>query len=322
MKIKSILQPKSVICHSPIFIYADNMSQDNFVTCFNDYYACIECYSDKVVILSDEELIKQEFSIQSDSLEIPNIKAHIDCYFDVLEKIMEFLEDDKNTKLYGSFSSDFFKINPKSKDLLAVFYLPNKIYQNFGIPEMPFKYNKGSYDDIDTSILDKHLDILQNTPELRMINPSTRIDINTKRTLLDIFKNLYAINPSNNQFYMNNKNISIAGSSPCQNFSITYEDLSLKSTCGTAIKSNDCPKENINNLLALINSLKEDSDLSKSRLEDITKIQTVCDNYHVENYKSVEEYSNVYHTSSTITGKLKPNIKLQDVILAFHTHPQ
>lgn len=130
-----------------------------------------------------------------------------------------------------------------------------------------------------------------------------------------IYENYKKINPSPYLFYFDLKEEVLLGASPeimikCQNRKITLKPIS-----GT-IKRGDSILEDHVNMMNLLNSKKEKSELDM--LIDLGRndLSKICKSgITIEQYRSIEKYSHLYHTVAKISGILEDQYSGFDALI-------
>lgn len=140
---------------------------------------------------------------------------------------------------------------------------------------------------------------------------SARMNLNIKNT----YKALRESSPSPYMFLWKRDNVSLIGNSPELQLKIQSGDITIRPIAGTSkgkgtvetrekvIKMlSESPKENAEHVMLV--------DLARNDVGRVSKVGTV----NVEKLMDIEEYSNVFHLTSTVTGELLDNI---DSMVAF-----
>ena len=188
-----------------------------------------------------------------------------------------------------------FKINKK-----------NKIIKNFKI-----NINQKTY----TKIFNKFKKKIR-SGETYQIKICTKYKNKSKIDPLDFFYRLTKSNLAPEAFMIKDKNFSIISRSPENLITKNGLSISTKPIAGTLRKT-----KKINKIKALNffrNNIKETKehnmivDMERNDLSRICKPGTV----RLKKEKTVEEYKDLYHYVSLISGKLKKNIKNIDIIKA------
>lgn len=146
---------------------------------------------------------------------------------------------------------------------------------------------------------------------------SNRQSADFKGDLLSVYRALRTINPSPYMFYMNFKNLQIAGASPETLISLNSGELTTFPIAGTC-KRGKTRIEDEANIKALLENEKELAehnmlvDLSRNDLGKISEFGSV----KVIDYQKILKFSHVSHISSTVTGILKSGLDQFDALSA------
>jgi para-aminobenzoate synthetase component I len=182
----------------------------------------------------------------------------------------------------------------------------NKVNKNFKI-----NINQNSY----TKIFNKFKKKIR-SGETYQIKICTKYKNKSKIDPLDFFCRLSKTNLAPEAFMIKDKNFSIISCSPENLITKNGLSISTKPIAGTLRKT-----KKINKIKALNffkNNIKETKehnmivDMERNDLSRICKSGSV----KLKKEKTVEEYKDLYHYVSLITGKLKKNIKNIDIIKA------
>lgn len=261
---------------------------------------------------------------------------------------LEFLEDllqnsqkKTNLRLMGYFSFEFglelqnIKVNKKEKKLIPDFYfiLPTELEifdTNFNTinkfkvsndsviietptnPYIPSTVKKFESNLTKTNYQKKLAIIRKNiiNGETYQVNFAQRFHGTSYKTPIQIFNELYKLNPSPHQAILHTANFSIISNSPECLYKKEKNTLKTYPIKGT-LKANLDPK-------ILIDSAKDKAelemivDLERNDLGKIAKTGTV----KVTKHRYLETYNNVHHTLSEISCTLKPKTKFSQIILS------
>lgn len=132
---------------------------------------------------------------------------------------------------------------------------------------------------------------------------------------LEVYENYKKVNPSPYLFYFDLNGEVLLGASPeimvkCQNRKVTLKPIS-----GTARRGEDTLQDHIN-MMNLLNSEKEKAeldmliDLGRNDLSRICKAGIT-----IEQYRSIEKYSHVYHTVAKVSGILEDEFSGFDALV-------
>jgi para-aminobenzoate synthetase component I len=237
----------------------------------------------------------------------------------------------KNTDLFIGFIgyellNNLINIKiPKQKNMnfpKGIFYKPEKKIklsnyfkyesENY-IKDSNFKINinRNSYTKIFTKFKKKI-----KSGETYQIKICTKYKKKSKINPLDFFCRLAKTNLAPEAFMIKDKNFSIVSCSPENLITKIGSSISTKPIAGTLRKS-----KNINKIKALsffrnnIKETKEHNMIVDMERNDLSKI-CIPGSVKLKKEKTVEEYKDLYHYVSLITGKLKKDIKNIDIIKA------
>ena len=205
----------------------------------------------------------------------------------------------------GIFYKPETKINLKN-NLIFNSSKINKINKNFKI-----NINKNSY----TKIFNRFKKKIK-SGETYQIKICTKYKNKSSIDPLDFFCRLAKTNLAPEAFMIKDKNFSIISCSP-ENL-ITKKGLSIstKPIAGTLRKNNKLNKSKA--LKFFRNNIKETKEhnmIVDMERNDLSRI-CVPGSVKIKKEKTVEEYKDLYHYVSLVTGKLKKNIKNLDIIRA------
>ncbi|MDP4008361.1 MAG: anthranilate synthase component I family protein [Candidatus Peregrinibacteria bacterium] len=164
--------------------------------------------------------------------------------------------------------------------------------------------------------------------ETYQVNFSQRFCFDSHKSPWEIYKSVTEINPTKYQVFLNgytedSGGFSVVSNSPERLFKISYVDNKrkietrpIKGTSG--IRGGETAAE-----LKLIGDCLVQSDKDRAELEMIVDMSRndlgrVCEfgTVQVDEHRIVERYSHLLHTASNISGILKSNVKLYDVMRA------
>jgi len=144
-----------------------------------------------------------------------------------------------------------------------------------------------------------------------------QINATFKGSHFELFKSYKAQNPSPYMFFVNlGKNEYMLGASPEMMIRVQNSYVEIRPISGTA-KRGKTPFEDHENMMDLLNSVKEKSELDM--LIDLARndLNRVCEpNLEITDYRHVEKYSQVMHTVAHIKGKLQSNKTAFDALIA------
>ena len=249
-----------------------------------------------------------------------------------LNKKFKFKKKFKNTDLLIGFFGYEILNNligvklPKQKSInfsKGIFYKPetkislkeNLFYQSSIINKVNKKFKININQNLYTKIFNKFKKKIR-SGETYQIKICTKYKNKSKIDPLDFFCRLSKTNLAPEAFMIKDKNFSIISCSPENLITKNGLSISTKPIAGTLRKT-----KKINKIKALNffkNNIKETKehnmivDMERNDLSRICKPGSV----KLKKEKTVEEYKDLYHYVSLITGKLKKNIKNMDIIKA------
>ena len=267
-----------------------------------------DLYTDfsKKIILNDKNIIK--FLRTKNKSRSKNTDLFIGFFgYEILNKLIGVkLPKQKSINFpKGIFYKAETKINLKD-NLIFNSQKKNKINKNFKI-----NINQNSY----TKIFNKFKKKIK-SGETYQIKICTKYKNKSTIDPLDFFCRLAKTNLAPEAFMIKDKNFSIISCSP-ENL-ITKKGLSIstKPIAGTLRKNNKLNKSKA--LKFFRNNIKETKEhnmIVDMERNDLSRI-CVPGSVKIKKEKTVEEYKDLYHYVSLVTGKLKKNIKNLDIIKA------
>ena len=267
-----------------------------------------DLYTDfsKKIILNDKNIIK--FLRTKNKSRSKNTDLFIGFFgYEILNKLIGVkLPKQKSINFpKGIFYKPETKINLKD-NLIFNSQKKNKINKNFKI-----NINQNSY----TKIFNKFKKKIK-SGETYQIKICTKYKNKSSIDPLDFFCRLAKTNLAPEAFMIKDKNFSIISCSP-ENL-ITKKGLSIstKPIAGTLRKNNKLNKSKA--LKFFRNNIKETKEhnmIVDMERNDLSRI-CVPGSVKIKKEKTVEEYKDLYHYVSLVTGKLKKNIKNLDIIKA------
>ena len=267
-----------------------------------------DLYTDfsKKIILNDKNIIK--FLRTKNKSRSKNTDLFIGFFgYEILNKLIGVkLPKQKSINFpKGIFYKPETKINLKD-NLIFNSQKKNKKNKNFKI-----NINQNSY----TKIFNKFKKKIK-SGETYQIKICTKYKNKSTIDPLDFFCRLAKTNLAPEAFMIKDKNFSIISCSP-ENL-ITKKGLSIstKPIAGTLRKNNKLNKSKA--LKFFRNNIKETKEhnmIVDMERNDLSRI-CVPGSVKIKKEKTVEEYKDLYHYVSLVTGKLKKNIKNLDIIKA------
>ena len=249
--------------------------------------------------------------------EIPNTsEKNVDipqCYFNLYDNII--IIDNKEKKTYISACG---KLNSKKKSIsiiesaiLNAKKIENPIYEE-GIEKFNSNFTKDEY----LETVEKVREYIK-SGDIYITNLTQTFILNTKKSSYETYKKLRHINPAPFSAYMNLDNFSVVSSSPERFLKIENRIVQTRPIKGTRPRGGNM-EEDTKNRLELLESEKDKAellmivDLERNDLSKVCKPNSV----KVNSLFELEEYSTVYHLSSTIEGELKDEFNSIDCIKA------
>lgn len=133
---------------------------------------------------------------------------------------------------------------------------------------------------------------------------------------LALYESYKEINPSPYLYYFDFKEAQLFGASPEIMVRVENNKVTLKPISGTAPRGKNAMEDH-ERLLALLNSNKEKSELDM--LIDLGRndLSKICKpGITIENYRSIEQYSHVFHTVARLSGELQDERSGIDALIA------
>lgn len=249
--------------------------------------------------------------------EIPDLsEKNVDipqCYFNLYDNII--IIDNKDKKTYISACG---KLSPKEKSISII---ENLILNSKKI-EYP-TYEEGIEKFISNFTKDEYLETVEKVREyiingdIYITNLTQTFILNTKKSSYETYKKLRHINPAPFAAYMKLDDFSVVSSSPERFLKIENRIVQTRPIKGTRPRGRNM-EEDTKNRLELLESEKDKAellmivDLERNDLSKVCKPNSV----KVKSLFELEEYSTVYHLSSTIEGELKDEFNSIDCIKA------
>lgn len=146
---------------------------------------------------------------------------------------------------------------------------------------------------------------------------SNRVSAKFEGSLLNTYRNLRTENPSPYMFYLNLKDMELAGASPETLVALKDGSIKTYALAGTCHRGKT-PKEDEQLINALLSDEKELAehdmliDLAKNDFGKVCKFGTV----DFSEYRNIKKYSAVSHISTKVFGDIRDDIKPTDVISA------
>ena len=146
---------------------------------------------------------------------------------------------------------------------------------------------------------------------------SQRFSCKIKKSAFDIYRNLRSINPSPYMYYLNFKDVSLAGSSPEMFVRCENGTVEMRPIAGTR-KRGRYSEEDLELSRNLLSDTKEKAehlmlvDLGRNDLGRVCKYGTV----NVNEFMAIEKYSHVMHIVSNVKGELRKDKNIFDVVAA------
>ena len=297
-------QPKQLINKN----YLNKINNSNKAFIVYKTIKGFDLYTDfsKKIILNDKNIIK--FLRTKNKSRSKNTDLFIGFFgYEILNKLIGVkLPKQKSINFpKGIFYKPETKINLKD-NLIFNSQKKNKINKNFKI-----NINQNSY----TKIFNKFKKKIK-SGETYQIKICTKYKNKSTIDPLDFFCRLAKTNLAPEAFMIKDKNFSIISCSP-ENL-ITKKGLSIstKPIAGTLKKNNKLNKSKA--LKFFRNNIKETKEHNMIVDMERNDLSRICipGSVKIKKEKTVEEYKDLYHYVSLVTGKLKKNIKNLDIIKA------
>lgn len=146
---------------------------------------------------------------------------------------------------------------------------------------------------------------------------SNRVTAEFEGSLLNTYRNLRTENPSPYMFYLNLKDMEIAGASPETLVALKDGNIKTYALAGTCHRGKTSEEDEtlINKLLADEKELAEHDmliDLAKNDFGQICKFDTI----KYSEYRNIKKYSAVSHISTKVSGDIRDDVKPTDVVSA------
>jgi len=261
-------------------------------------------------------------------------------YVDKIASLISNFDTDADFGLYGFFSYELInmKLGIDVSDLpLGIFYLPEIMSLN---GEPAFKYSMECHDDVDMKVVEPIIpgdedpfdlrkfskgesgvyeqlyDISQDNISSRRINslnPSFSVSRKIKNNSYDVYEKLKSKNAAPYNFYMSYLGLDVLGSSPAMFVRMKENLVETSPICGT-IARGKTDEEDFLKIKKLLDSEKDDYELSECIRCDVEAKKNSCDQINLINGKEIEKFANVFHTSAHITGRLQTGKTIGNVI--------
>lgn len=148
---------------------------------------------------------------------------------------------------------------------------------------------------------------------LRSVNPSYAIQHPSARNGYQIHQDLLERNPAPYNLYFDGGDFQLAGSSPAMFLRLRDGRLSTSPICGTIARG--CGEaEDQAQVEKLLASDKDRFELEECVKADIQAKKASCEDIRIDIEREVERFANVFHTSASVSARLKPGKTLADAI--------
>jgi len=153
--------------------------------------------------------------------------------------------------------------------------------------------------------------------DIFQVNISQRFQIEISEDPVETFIYLRNTSPAPYSAFMNYGDTKIISTSPERFFNIIGNVIETKPIKGTISRGNT-KEEDEKNREILLSSKKDLAELTMIVDLERNDIGKICEfgSVSVEKHQEIETYSNVFHTVSSIVGRLKESVELIDVIKA------
>ena len=282
--------------------------------------------NDKTIPSAQSIIVKKTIGVIDYVDEIASLLLKFDAYADFC--------------LYGFFTYELInmKLGVDVPDTpLGIFYLPEIMSINKG---PAFRYLIQSDRDIELEsgepFVSDHKDIFDlrkfstgesgvyehlydlsrdsiSSRKIRSVNPSFTISKETKVNPYEMYMRLKSINRAPYNFYMSDHGCDVVGSSPAMFMRVKSNRVETGPICGT-ISRGKSDEEDRFKIRKLLESEKDDYELSECVRVDMEAKKISCDHVVVVNRKEIEKFTNVFHTSAHITGLLRSDKTIGNVI--------
>jgi len=220
---------------------------------------------------------------------------------------------------------------------LGIFYFPEMMSVN---GEPPFQYSMHNPSDVSFKISkliilnhEKSFDLLKfskgesgvyeqlydvsqsniSSRKIRSLNPSFTISKKIKASSYTVYDELKSKNLAPYNFYMSFFGFDVIGSSPAMFIRIKSNFVETSPICGTITRGKTA-EEDLSKMKMLLESEKDHYELSECIRCDIEAKNISCDQVTLVKEKEIEKFANVFHTSAHITGLLRPDKTIGNVI--------
>jgi len=153
--------------------------------------------------------------------------------------------------------------------------------------------------------------------DIYILNFSHKFTVDYPFSKEELFSTLLKQNPAKYSAFLKYKDFSILSSSPELFIDRKGEDITTKPIKGT-VRKKETEKENKVQIESLLNSEKENAELSMIVDLERNDLGKICDigTVKVEKHREIMELPNLFHTVSTVTGKVDKNKNPIDIITA------
>ncbi|QIY79006.1 chorismate-binding protein [Chromobacterium violaceum] len=148
---------------------------------------------------------------------------------------------------------------------------------------------------------------------LRSVNPSFAIQRPCARDAYRIHQDLLARNPAPYNLYFDGGDFQLAGSSPAMFLRLRGGRLATSPICGTIARGRG-EAEDEAQVAKLLASDKDRFELEECVRADMQAKEVSCEDIRVDIEREVERFANVFHTSASVSARLKPGKTLADAI--------
>jgi len=313
------------------------------VLLFSDRITLLPCTREGVEIIDAlKKLIDLEGDQEIGSAKSLKVRNYINVgdYVDQLTSLLTNFESDPDFGLYGFFSYELInmKLGMDIPDLpLGIFYFPEMMSVN---GEPPFQYSMHNPSDVSFKISkliilnhEKSFDLLKfskgesgvyeqlydvsqsniSSRKIRSLNPSFTISKKIKASSYAVYDELKSKNLAPYNFYMSFFGFDVIGSSPAMFIRIKSNFVETSPICGTITRGKTA-EEDLSKMKMLLESEKDHYELSECIRCDIEAKNISCDQVTLVKEKEIEKFANVFHTSAHITGLLRPDKTIGNVI--------
>ncbi|WP_158903262.1 chorismate-binding protein [Burkholderia sp. L27(2015)] len=313
-----------------ILLFSDRIA---LVPCTREGTGIIDALKKMIDLKDDRRIVSAQSLIVRKYISVSD-------YVDQITYLLENFEADADFGLYGFFSYELInmKLGMEIPDLpLGIFYLPEVMSVNrdpvfqysmqghggadVKISEPIILSHEGSFDlqkfsKGESGVYEQLYDLSQNnisSRKIKSLNPSFPISKEIKINSYTIYEKLKSQNLAPYNFYISYYGFDVVGSSPAMFIRIKSNFVESSPICGT-IARGKTDEEDFSKTKRLLESEKDDYELSQCIRCDMEAKKISCDRVTLVRGKEIEKFTNVFHTSAHITGLLRSDKTIGNVI--------